>query len=414
MSFNWFTRWIHFFMKQPWPFRINLPRVALQNFFIYTTLQMQSIYFSGLGGSALQLGIVSSAGLLVGGLVSIPSGWFVDQYGVKKIFLSGNLLIGLGSLMFALANHLLMASFSLFLIIFSWRFTMNMCPTVCANCLKDEERATGMQICDTISAAPKLLAPTVAAALVTLFGGLNVAGIRPLYYIQFVGFALIFVFTKKLFTEPVPVEKRNQRRVDNFKEDFISVFNKGIKIKTWIVYRTLAYGPWWVGVTYWPLFVKQVKGAGQYTIGFIQTAMWVLPLFLAIPMGRLADSFGRKIMIYISTPLYCFSLLIFIHAPNKVVLIASGLLQGLLILSSVIQGAMQVELMPIKYIGKWIGIMGLVQGISGTVFPTLAGWIWNSLGPYYVFYFMIAISLLSLVLLTRIPETLNRGLPTNP
>lgn len=88
---------------------------------------------------------------------------------------------------------------------------MNMCPTVCANCLKDEERATGMQICDTISAAPRLIAPTVAACLVTVFGGLNARGIRPLYYIQFVGFSLLILFIWKLFTEPVSIEDRNKQ-----------------------------------------------------------------------------------------------------------------------------------------------------------------------------------------------------------
>jgi len=367
---------------------------------------MQPIYFASLGGSAFLLGLVSSVALLAGGLISIPCGFYVDRYGVKRIFIWGTVMVAAGSLLFATADNLLIGIPSLFLIIFSLRFVMNMCPVVCANCLKDEERATGMQMCDTISAAPVLIAPTVAAALVTVFGGLNAEGIRPLYYIQAVGFSFIVLFIWKLFTEPVNLDIKKNR--NDFKTDLLSVFKKGTKVKTWIAYRTLAYAPWWISITYWPLFAKEVKNATPFTIGFIQTAMWVLPLFLAIPIGRLADSLGRKIVIFILTPIYCLSLLIFVHAPNQTILIISGLLQGLLILSIVVQGAMQVELMPIHLIGKWIGIMGLVQGISGTIFPALAGSIWDTFDPYYVFYFMIAISLLSLILLARMPETLNK------
>jgi len=41
-----------------------------------------------------------------------------------------------------------------------------------------------MQLCDTVAALPRLFAPIVAAFLITMFGGLNVQGIRLLYWIE--------------------------------------------------------------------------------------------------------------------------------------------------------------------------------------------------------------------------------------
>ena len=70
-------------------------------------------------------------------------------------------------------------------------------------CIRDRERATGRGLCDTLTLLPRLISPTIAAILITEFGGLTESGIRPLYYIQFLILVAIFVLVFRAFTEPV-------------------------------------------------------------------------------------------------------------------------------------------------------------------------------------------------------------------
>jgi sugar phosphate permease len=177
--------------------------------------------------------------------------------------------------------------------------------------------------------------------------------------------------------------------------------------KIWIVYRCLIQIPLWTGLIYWPLFAKEVKSADQFTIGYIATTMMIMPLIFALPMGKLTDVVGRKRVLFVTTPLYCLSLLLFVHAQSQTMLIISAFFQGLLMLNAVTQRAMEVELVHSHFLERWLGITGAFRGIAAEVIsPIVCGLIWSNLGPSYVFYFMIAVSLLGLAFLAMVPETL--------
>ena len=62
------------------------------------------------------------------------------------------------------------------------------CAVICGNSLASEDRATGMAICETGAAGVLgLAAPMFGALLVTTFGGVNVSGIRPLFFVCVAG-----------------------------------------------------------------------------------------------------------------------------------------------------------------------------------------------------------------------------------
>lgn len=75
-------------------------------------------------------------------------------------------------------------------------------------------------------------------------------------------------------------------------------------------------------------------------------------------------------------------------------------------LSMVTQSAMGIELIPIPFIGEWLGTMGLVKGVLALLSPAIAGLFWGTFGPFYTFYFVIASSIIALPLLAIMPETL--------
>ncbi len=405
-SVNPLQKGVNFLKSQERTFKINLMRVSTQNFFLYLTQQYQSIYTILLGADPIQLGILNSIGGLASAAIAAPTGWLADKWGIKKVLLSGLPLMALAALVFAVSNNWLMVIPAFLLSMLSFRQVMTVCPMVCASCLKSDERATGMQLCDTLSAAPRLIAPLFAALLITEFGGITIEGIKPLYYLQAIGFSMLWLFVFKKFENPIG--RMASRGTSSLIEGIRDVLRLGGTIRRWIIYICLATVPQFVTTAYLPLFAAEIKGADQYILSGIATASTIMPLLFSIPTGRLADTFGRKKVVYVLTPIYISSLFLLIFAPNSTFLLLSGVLQGVFMLGAVTQGAITAELVPASLLGRWYGILGVFRGIVSIVAPLIAGLIWSTVGPAYVFLLIIITEVLKIALLITIPETLEK------
>lgn len=407
MAANVIKKAISFIKKQKKPFKVNMVRVSFQNFFISLTRQYQSIYIVNLGADPLQLGFVNSIGGVASAIVSMPTGWLADKYGIRRMFLLGTPLVALGSLIFTLSSNWMMTIPALFITLLSLQILTTVCPMVCGNYLKMKERATGMQLCDTISAIPGVISPIVSAIIITEFGGLTADGIRPLYVFQTIGFLFQFLLVLRYYRDtverafsPLPGKKK-------FLDDVRKIFVKGRNVKKWILYRGLSNISWFVSLTYLPLFLAEVKGADPFILGEMATVSMIVPLILAIPMGKLADTLGRKKVIYMVTPFYFLSIILLIYASNFIMLLISGFFQGFLMLGLVTQGTISQELVPTSLLGTWWGLLSLLSGIMSVLGPTFGGFIWSFIGSVYVFLFILLIETLKITLLWFvIPETL--------
>jgi MFS family permease len=155
------------------------------------------------------------------------------------------------------------------------------------------------------------------------------------------------------------------------------------------------------------LFAHQVKGAQQYVLGGMVTGMAVTPVVLGVPVGRLADRFGRKKVLLSIAPVFYASSVLLILAPNAFSLVTAGVLQGFFLISMVVSGAMGAELVPKEHLGRWMGMQGLFRGIVSVPAPILGGWIWDFAGPQYLFVTAIGLELVFRIpLLLSMPETL--------
>ena len=408
MKIKVIERAVGFVKRQEKPFKVNMGRTAFQQFFTSLTQQYQPIYIAGLGADPFQLGFVNSMGGIASAVISVPTGWLADKYGIRKMFLLGIPIVAFGSLIFTLSADWLMTIPALFITVLSLQILMTVCPMVCGSYLKMRERATGMQLCDTVVAIPGIISPMMAAMIITGFGGLTPEGIRPLYGLQTIGFLLLFLLVLRHYRDTI--ERKTSSRFGNkigFLGNMREILVRGKNVKRWIVYRALSNISWFLSLTYLPLFVAEVKGADQFVLGGMATASMIVPILLSIPMGRLADTFGRKKVIYTVAPFYFLSILLLIYAPNTTILLVSGLLQGFLMLGLVIQGAISQELVPTSLLGTWWGILGLLWGIMGVLGPILGGFIWSLIGPVYVFLFILFMETLKITFLWLfIPETL--------
>ena len=402
-----FEKLVGFIKKQPKPFKVNMARTSSNSFLTKLTVQFQSIYILRLGATPFQLGLVNSIGGIAWATIALPSGLLADRQGIRRMFLLATPAMTLGSLLFAISFDWTVTIPAMFLTLLATQLLHIACPMVCGSYLKNEERATGKQLCDTLSAIPTLIAPIIAATLITQFGGLSVEGIRPLYFLQAAGFLLVFSFTYKFYFDTL--NKQVSPVPSSFAGDLGKVFEKGTAVKRWIIYIFLSSSTYYVSTTYLPAFVTEVKFGDEFIVGSISAASMVLPLLLALLLGRAADTFGRKKVLYITIPLYCTSILFLIYAQNTTMLLISGVLQGFYLLSGVTHGAITAELLPISLLGRWYGILNLFRGLASVIAPIIGGLIWSTMGPNYVFFLIIFIEMSKFIILwLTVPETLRR------
>jgi MFS family permease len=241
--------------------------------------------------------------------------------------------------------------------------------------------------------------------VITGFGGLNVNGIKPLYYLQAIGFSLILMFVFIEFTEP---GKRRGLKIEvGFDGSLRELFDRGTKLKSWILFVSLSSVPLYMAtMVYVPFFAAEIKHADAFVLGGMTMASMVMPLILSIPLGRLTDRIGRKKVLYLTISIYCVSLLLLVYAVNSTMLLFSGVLQGFSVLAAVTRVSMTAELVPTALLGRVFGVLGLFTGMVMIVSPVVGGVLWSAVGPDSIFYLIIALQVLSMFLLLTMPETL--------
>jgi MFS family permease len=403
---------VHFISRQEKPFKVNMLRASGSYFLRSLTIQYQSIYIVALGATAFQLGIVNGIGGFSAAAVALPIGWLADKYGVRRIFLGAAGLMLSAAFLFASAQAWVTVIGALLIGNLGMQMETTICPIVCGSCLKGYERATGMGLCDTLSALPALMSPLIGAMVITGFGGLNVNGIRPLYYLQVIGFSFILLFVFGEFAEP---RRRQELKIDvSFGRGLRELFDKATKLRSWILFVSLSSVPLYMAtMVYVPFYAAEIKHADAFVLGGMAVASMVMPLILSIPLGRLADRIGRKKVLYLTLSTYCLSLLLLVYAVDSTMLLFSGLLQGFWVLAEVTRGSMTAELVPTALLGRMFGILGLFSGMVMILSPVIGGVLWSAVGPNSIFYLIVALQVLGMFLLVTMPETLIKKSPTD-
>ena len=382
--------------------RTSLDRLAYQTIFPYL-----SIYIIALGASATQLGLVNSIGMVVAGIVGPLTGWFIDRTGPKNIYLLGIGLLVISYLTYGVAQNWYITIIAMAAYWLGYSISIHSCSTVCGNCLTNEDRATGMTICETFTAGLLGMAgPMLGAWLVTAYGGVNTAGIRPIFFfcliITLVTFVIVFTQLSNKRWVVTNVAKPNLLR------DIYEVLRGGPHLKRWLVIAAVTQLPLAMVFPFSQVFAYEVKGATPFILGAMVTGSALTSIVSAIPLGRLADKIGRKKILYTTIPLFWVSNLLLVWSPSFAFLIIAGILQGFYYIGGPIASAMERELVPPERMGRWLGITRLSRMLLNACLAFLCGIIWDKIGPHYVFLTFVLLDLVFRVpLLISMPETLN-------
>jgi MFS family permease len=331
-------------------------------------------------------------------LLSIPVGILADRLGIKRMLTASLLLFIVGYLAFGLAQSWQPTAIAYIFAAIALLIINNVCPMVCGACLKSVERTTGMQLCDTVAAIPRLFAPIGAALIIGYFGGLTSEGIRPLFWLGAAVISLALFVIIRFFENPHVVKQSDGLGSTN---GLVRVFREGVNVKRWLVYYTLMSLPWYMSF-YVPLYARQVKNAASLVLGLMDSGYWLIVVLLAIPVGLASDRLGRKRVIIALTPFYCLGLVLLGNSPSDLVTIIAGALGGFTMLSAVTESSMTVELVPRELLGSWFGLLGLFVGLVSFVGPIIGGYVWG-LDPIWVLYILAATQVVKLVILWTMP-----------
>jgi MFS family permease len=393
------TNALGFLLRQDKPFKVNLIKNIVMNFGIGLTQQYQSIYVIALGATALQLGYVTSLGGVVTMILSIPLGLIADRLGIKKMMTTALILLTLGYTAFALATEWTQTAYAYIFTAIGLLIGNNVCPMVCGTCLRSTERTTGMQFCDTAGAIPRLFAPIVAALIIAYYGGLNPTGIKPVFTLTAFIILAALLYFHKTFKNPTTAKQPDGTSLT---KGLVRVFQEGVHVKRWLAYYTLMVMPWYLGF-YLPLYARQVKNASPIALGLMDSGFWLIVLLLAIPVGLASDRLGRKKIILILTPFYCLGVLLLSLSNNEATIVIAGALTGFMMLSSVTESSLTVELVPRELLGSWFGLLGFFAGLLSFAGPILGSLIWE-IQPTYVLLLLGASQIAKLAILQTMPS----------
>jgi len=395
-----------FLARQQRDWKITAARSSIHRFFYQMVLPYLSIYTIALGATGTQLGIVNSVGMGAAALLSPFVGWLIDRIGTKRIYLVGIGLLAISFLTYGVAWSWPITIVAMLAYWVGFTTSIHSCGVICSNSLAKEDRVTAMSCCETLALGLMGMAgPLLGALLVTTFGGLNVTGIRPLFFVSFAGTIATFLLVLAHLSSGRWGGLGGSG--PSLLRDFSQVFRQGQNLKRFLVIHSITFLPHGMIIPFTQVFAREVKGADQFILGAMVTGFALTPFLLGIPLGRVADRIGRKKLLYCIAPLFWASNVMLIWAPSPMFLVVAGILQGFMNINSVVTAAMNFEMVPPEHMGRWIGVSRCCRMFLAAVSAYLAGAIWDSIGPQYLFLIVVGLDItIRIPLLIGMPETL--------
>ena len=403
-----FIRSISFLKRQDRDWKVTVLRTSLDKFAYQTVFPYLSLYIVALGATGTKLGLVNSIGMIVAGFCGPYTGWLIDRIGPKRIYLIGIGIMAVSYLTYGLAPSWEVTIVAMMGYWIGSSTSANSCATICGNCLVNRDRATGMMICETVTAGLLGMAgPMLATWFIAHSGGISAGTIRPLFFFSLLVTIGTFFLVLRQLSERKYVRPGNGERPHLWK-DIAAVLRGGRQLKKWLAIAAVTQLPYGMVLPFMQVYAYQVKGANEFILGAMVAASALSSIVFSVPLGRLADRVGRKKVLYITIPLFWLSNLLLVWAPSPSWLLAAGVLQGFFFIGLPIIAAIERELVPPEQMGRWTGMNRFVKMALGGVLALTAGIIWDTIGPQYLFILTVVIDLVvRMPLLLSIPETLH-------
>ena len=394
--------------KQSRNFKALLARDALASFSTSVTEAYQNLYLRVLGATITEIGMVRSLSSIVDAITSLPAGMLTDRYDLKNLILLG-LFVGLGpAILFVLARDWQTVIVATVWGVIAARISLPALQVSFIDCMKNSERATGIGFFATVRSAVSVIAPIIAAFVITYFGGITANGIRALYFFPLaVSVISVVVVWKGLMKVEV---QRAKERPSSF-SFFTDIFKGDKSMRQFLVMEVMREFTVFMVNPFFFIYAVEIKHADPYILGLMTTAQMIITVLLALPLGKLSDRVGRKKVVYYFRIFRYATDIGLILAPNPQFLILVGIFRGIRLVSQdVSYSAFIFELVPLEKRGRWIAISSLLAGFSGAIATPLGGLLYENFAPEALFVFLTLFDLLVIMpIFSRIPEKPRTG-----
>ncbi|RLE97719.1 MAG: hypothetical protein DRJ96_03045, partial [Thermoprotei archaeon] len=177
----------------------------------------------------------------------------------------------------------------------------------------------------------------------------------------------------------------------------------------WVLVEALGGYVFSLTMPFQMIYAVRVKGADEFTLGYMGLALNLGSIISSPLAGKLADRIGRVRTILLLRPLYYASVLTLILAPSPAYLVLAFLIRGLFFASGAVFQTLALELVTYEYRGRWSAVRSLISMISRSPAPFIGGILYTSVAPEAPFLVSILVDLaLRVPLIYSTPETLNR------
>jgi MFS family permease len=395
-----------FFSKQARNYRLVLLKKSGYSAFNYLTRDYTNIYIRQLGASFIQLGLIGSIGGLVNAVIAYPFGRLIDRYSSRKILLMTLLVQALVPLTYFLARDWLWIAVATALSTLAFFCAQGVENVVMANSLRDVDRARGFTLVTAVSLVPTVIAPLVAAAILTELGGISAGNLKTLFFIEFIGLAAIGLYVGLRLEETGSLLDRGGSLLGDLRE----VLSGSPYLKRWLLIDTMSASSFAVMGRYVMVYASEVKGADPFVLGWMGAVFAIVGIVSSVPLGALADRIGRIKTVLVLRPMFHISTLILLFTPDPRLIILAWALRGTFNPSLSILATYRNELVSPEERGRWMGVRELLRGIFRIPAPLLGGILYTSVAPQAPFLFHMCIDIfLRIPLLLTMPRTLHKN-----
>jgi MFS family permease len=392
-----------FFSRQAKNYRLLLMKKSGFSAFNYLTIDYTNIYIRQLGASFVQLGLVGSIGWLVNAVMAYPFGRLIDIYSSKRLLLITILIQALVPLTYFLARDWVWIAVATSLSSLAYFCSQGLENVIMANSLRDMDRAKGFTLVTSVSLVPTVVAPLVAAAILTRLGGISAENLKTLYLIEFLGLAAIGLYIGLMFKETESFLGRSGSLFGGLRE----VLSGSPYLKRWLLIDTISASSYAVMGKYVMVYAQEVKGVSPIVIGGMGAIFAIVGIVSSVPLGALADRIGRIKTVLLTRPLFHASTLILLFTPDPRWLILGWALRGTFNPSLSILAAYRNELVSPEERGRWMGVREFLRRFFMIPAPLLGGILYTNVSPQAPFLLHMVVDVFVRVpLLMTMPRTL--------
>jgi MFS family permease len=364
------------------------------------------LFFSSLGLTKGESGLLISIGTFAGILSSIVAGILSNRYGRKRMLFLGTLLYTAVFFVFIYAG----SGFGVLMVL---RFIEGlgfyvmpvMVTTMAADIFPPGERGKAMGLFSSAGGVGSLIGPLLSPLLIS-------GNDYTVYFLFSGGFVAVSAIAMFIFVkETLPKEKMEEAANAARKKIDVKAFLKsiwglgaivGIFLIAVLVYRT--------GLTtidpFLSLFFREELGISLSDTSYIFAAKALATIIFSPIAGALVDKSGKKIAILIGIILVVISLIGFTIPGGFLWLVALNALYGVTwALNMTAMNTFMADLLSPEMRGFGMGIQSSISQQSSTIGSLFSGFLIDVYGYNFVFYLAAIFSIVALVLIqVFVPE----------